>query len=236
MMKLVCILRGSPGEPVELFRERVFGAFASYLMDAGPEGLKICVSAMDHPRLSLIPFGRGRIALVSIWYGRGTGREAGDWARDAAREWKGPASAYLVEESVPVAYARTWPAGEKTPGLGLLTIFNPRRGLSREDFIHGWHRGHTPLALRVHPLWNYVRNVVVESLLPGLPVPGGIVEEQCRDAADILTPWKFFGGPLAMVPNMIRIALDIRKWMDIGTIENHLVDEYWLIDAGPSQG
>ncbi len=231
MIKMAYIIRGDSSEPVQMFRERVLWDFVPRIIERDPLRLKITATAMDPPRFSIIPYRRERIALVSLWERKEDGAGFARWSRCMAEAWRGPGSGYLVEESEPVAYTRTWPDNTQTPGLGLLTLFRPRRGISDDDFIRMWHQGHTPLALRVHPLWNYIRNVVRKSVLHGSPALGGIVEEQCMSAADILRPARFFGGTRSMVPNMLRIALDIRKWMDLGSIENHLVHEYWIRDT-----
>lgn len=228
IIKIACILRGDAAEPVAAFRDRVLGPLATRILGQGPRHLKLSTTAMEPPRFFPIPCSRERIALVSIWSEGGPGRKADEWARLVAGFWEGPVSAYRVEESIPVSYERTWLPGERTPGIGLLTLFRPRPGISRDAFLAMWHQGHTPLALKVHPLWNYVRNVVEEVLMPDSPVPAGIVEEHCRSEANLLTSWRFFGGPLAMVPNMIRITLDIRKWMDLRGIQNYLIYEYWI--------
>lgn len=122
--------------------------------------------------------------------------------------------AYRVRPSAPIEGAPGGPA--------MVTLFSRRGGLDRDDFLRRWHDGHTPLALRVHPLVRYVRHVV-EAPIDGAPPLDGIVLEQVRDRADVVRPWRFFGGPLAMVPNMLRVGLDARGFIDLSTIENQLV-------------
>ena len=59
------------------------------------------------------------------------------------------------------------------------------------------------LALEVHPLWNYVRNVVVAPVLSGSPPLCGIVEEQFRTRGELLDPVRFFGGWLQDGPQHV---------------------------------
>ena len=110
----------------------------------------------------------------------------------------------------------------------MLTLLHRRAGLTDAEFLRRWHEGHSPLALEIHPLWNYVRNVVAAPVLPGSPPLCGIVEEQCRTRGELLDPVRFFGGWLRMVPNMLRVYRDVRSFLDLAAIENYLVTERWL--------
>lgn len=228
MVKMIFILKGGTHEPLDAFRRRVLDAFVPGILDGTNTPCKATLTTVDPPRLSITPYRKDRIALISIWESRASGQL--EWADRARRFWEGPLHGYHVEESIPVSYDRTWPAGTQTPGLGLLTLFRARRGIGRDDFLRMWHEGHTPLGMSVHPLWNYVRNVVLDPIVPGSPDVGGIVEEHVRRGEDLLNPVRFFGGIAEMVPNMVRIGLDIRKWMDLGSIENYLVTEQWIRD------
>ena len=48
---------------------------------------------------------------------------------------------------------------------------------------------------------------------------------------DLLTPSRFFGGRLMMVPNMIRVWADIRGFLDVSNIEVYYATEYHLKSA-----
>ena len=110
----------------------------------------------------------------------------------------------------------------------MLTLLHRRAGLTDAEFLRRWHDGHSPLALELHPLWNYVRNVVVAPVLPGSPPLCGVVEEHCRTRDELLDPVRFFGGWLRMVPSMLRVFLDVRGFLDLAALENYLVTERWL--------
>ena len=110
----------------------------------------------------------------------------------------------------------------------MLTLLHRRAGLTDAEFLRRWHDGHSPLALEIHPLWNYVRNVVESPVLPGSPPLCGVVEEQCRTRGELLDPVQFFGGWLQMVPNMVRVYGDVRGFLDVPALENYLVTERWL--------
>ena len=133
-----------------------------------------------------------------------------------------------MHEALPVSYRKNWNDGEATPGACLLTLFSKKRNIDYETFINRWHNGHTPLSLRIHPLWNYVRNEVKEVLTKESPKFNGIVEEQTRMAADLLNPFRFFGNPLIIIPRMITVYADTKSFIDYGTMETYLAAEYHI--------
>jgi hypothetical protein len=217
MIKHQLLIRGErPSDEDELGRRLL-------ALDAARLKLTTTIPA---PRLALFPFKRAPLALLSLW------SEAGELSRftEAAREaFPGAGlTAYRVDESTPRAYPRDWPDGLDTPGVVLLTLFRKPLALSREAFLSAWHGHHTPLTLEIHPVWGYIRNVVESAALPGSPELDGIVEEHFRDPRDLLNPLRFYGGPLAMLPNMVRVALDIRRFIELRSIEVFLARERWL--------
>jgi hypothetical protein len=225
VVKLQYLLRAPATEPVEDFRARALAAGAR-LLEQGPARLKLTLTTEAAPRLGVVPYRRDRLALVSVW-------DEADAAAAAAR-WNGPlaalgaAAGYRVAESVPRAYRRDWPDGADTPGVGMLTLLHRRRGLADVEFLRRWHDGHSPLALEVHPLWAYVRNVVEGAVLAGSPPLCGVVEEHFRTRRELLDPVRLFGGWLRVAPNMARVLVDVRGFLDLGALENYLVTERWL--------
>ena len=137
----------------------------------------------------------------------------------------GFSGAYRVDEALPVKYDKTWPDRRRTPGICLLTLFNRKTGLDYNTFIHRWHNSHTPLSLKIHPLWNYSRNVVSEVLVPGSERFEGIVEEQMRTDAELLNPFRFFGNPLVIIPRMIAVYKDTKAFLDYNGIETYMARE-----------
>lgn len=180
----------------EEFAERVH-EFAA----ATPGARQVCVGSRPPPRLSVIPFARQPAAVVL--------------ASGVPDHTPGlVAHAYRVETSEPL------PGPEQ--GVGMITLFSRRPGLDASAFMTRWHEGHSPLALSVHPLIRYVRHRVVEPLGKA-PPRDGIVLEMTPRQRDVLSPIRFFGGPLRALPNMVRIGLDARGFLDLSTIENQLV-------------
>jgi len=144
---------------------------------------------------------------------------------DALSGYEGLRGIYRVEEALPVAYEKSWPDGELTPGVCLLTLFTRKPGLDHATFLNRWHNSHTPLSLRIHPLWHYNRNVVRERLITSSEPWEGIVEEHFRKRSDLVNPFRFFGNPLRIVPNMIEVYNDTRTFLDYNTIETYFVRE-----------
>ena len=89
--------------------------------------------------------------------------------------------------------------------------------------------GHSNLPFDVHPVWNYVRNVIHEPVAPDTPHRDAIVEERFRTPRDLLHVPTFFGGYLAMWRNVARVALDIRGFIDLGSLETWLVRERHVV-------
>jgi hypothetical protein len=148
-------------------------------------------------------------------------------------------AAFRVSESVPVAYRKEWADGEKTPGVCLLTLFRKNPAIEYPAFYTRWYESHTPISLRIHPLWNYSRNTITEHLSEKKVIAGktgsaptewfdGIVEEQVRTRSDLLNPIRFFGPWWKMVWNMAEVFFDSRAFIDYRSMETYLAAEYWL--------
>lgn len=132
---------------------------------------------------------------------------------------------YSVEEAIPVAYEKSWEDGQATPSVCLFTLFRQKKGIDYDTFIYRWHNSHTPLSLKIHPLWHYNRNVVKEKLTDSSNLWDGIVEEHTRSTDELLNPLKFFGNPFTMIYNMIRVYFDTKSFLDYKTIEPYLATE-----------
>lgn len=226
-MKLQYLIHPPKGQTPEVFSDYLLDGLGPSLLAHDPDRLKLTISDPAPPRLSVIPFARRSLALLSIW--SDPSRSPEDWNVAVVAAAGGYAvSGYRVEESLPVAYRRDWPDGQPTPGVGMLTLLNRRRGLDDAAFMQRWHGVHSPLSLAIHPLWCYVRNVVRERVLPGSPRWDGVVEEHFQRREDLLDPRRFFGGALMMLPNMARVAADVAGFLDLRSLQTYLVREVHL--------
>jgi hypothetical protein len=221
MIKLQYLVRAPSTLHPGVFQQQILEDLTPRLLAHQPARMKITLTAEEPPRLSVIPFSKARIALISVW------RET-PFSSEIRRTYPSLSAGYVVEESAPVAYERDWPDGEVTPGVGLLTLLRRKKGLSDPEFFRRWHGGHSALSLEVHPLWSYIRNVVRSEAIEASPALCGIVEEHFRRRDDLLDPRIFFGGIGRMVPNMLRVGFDIWGFLDLASLETFLVTELWV--------
>lgn len=225
MLKLLYAVRPGRGVDARAFRRTLLDETAPALLDLGVERLKLSVTEPDPVRVPLMPMRPEPWALLSVWnpppgtVQRVTAHAIGRGSR---------VEAWQVTESVPRGYERDWQDGESSPGAALVTLFRRKGTMPHARFLAEWHGRHTPLALEIHPLWNYVRNVVDAPLVDRSSPWDGIVEEHFRERADVTDPRRFYGGAMRMIPNMLRVGLHARSFLDLGTIENHLVTEIHL--------
>lgn len=219
MLKEIYILNSHLKEDYNNFKNRIFKLSEDVLEQYSPETLKICLTLKPPPLFSVIPFKKEKIAVVSVT------REKVQ-AMDLITHAEGFRGGYAVEEAIPVVYKKEWEDGSPTPGACLLTLFHKKPGLDQETFIKRWHDGHTPLSLRLHPLWNYNRNVVNSVITLHSQWYDGIVEEQFQKSSDLLNPLVFFGPPLKVPLHMYQVLMDTRSFIDMRRIETYLTTEF----------
>jgi hypothetical protein len=139
---------------------------------------------------------------------------------------------YLVTESVPLAYEqRTWPDGERSPGVKQITMFDKRAEIDDTQFFARWHGSHTPLTFEVHPVCLYVRHAVARPVTDPAPRWRGIVEEGLREVEDLTDPMRYFsagGSPETLEHNVKRVMDDVSTFLDLESIESYATAEYIL--------
>ena len=221
MNKYILLVAGDRHEPYDAFRERMLGLGTTIGLQHDPHALKLTLTASPPPSVSIIPFSKGRMAAISVTAPRGD-------LVSAMKDTPGLTGIYEVEEAIPVGYEKTWEDGKQTPGVCLLTLFSQKKGISFDTFLDRWHNSHTPLSLKLHPLWNYNRNVVRKQLSDTAYPWDGIVEEHFRTSSDLLNPFRFFGPPLKIGWNMWQVYWDTRSFLDYRTIETFLAVEFHL--------
>jgi len=217
------VLRGN-GESHQAWANRMRNEVSQRLLGLEPAKLQLTVTEAPPPKLSLFPFKSQPIAIFNVYDDTNDPSRFSEALQNAASSVSG----YEVEEAYPVPYDKAWSDGEPTPSPILLTMLRKKTGISDGEFIERWHDGHTPLSLVVHPLWYYQRNVIREPVTEGAEPSDGIVLEACRTRNDLLNPTRFFGGALKMVPNMVRVANDIKGFLDMKKTETFYGPEYHL--------
>lgn len=221
MQKTISILRGADGESYDAFHARIRKSIEE-LKSSNIEKLHYTITLELPPKRSVIPFRKDKIALVSA-----AGADAA--FLKTLEEEQGYSGSFQVTEALPIAYEKNWNDGEVTPGVCLLTLFRQKKGLDREKFLHRWFNGHTPLTLKIHPIYHYNRNEVTGTEGNPPVLFDGIVEEHCRTEADLLRPMKFFAKSGFAPINMVKTWFDVKSFIDYKSIETYLVREYQVI-------
>ncbi|MFO8130125.1 MAG: hypothetical protein R6T99_09530 [Bacteroidales bacterium] len=221
MYKQMYLFRGAPSMSRSSFKEQIWEITEKAACDASPCALSFTVTETNPPGISVIPFGKQNMACVSVYRKTNTPLDPLIHSLECTE-------AFAVKEARPVDHQRKWNSGEATPGSCLLTLFRKKRSIDYPVFIKRWHEGHTPLTLRVHPIWHYSRNVVTKKLKSGTKWYDGIVEEHTRKPSDLLNPARFFGNPLTMLYHMLEVFVDVKSFIDYGSIETYLTKEYHI--------
>lgn len=221
MWKQIYLVRGLKTETYPAFGKRIEDK-ANQLKD-NPiiSALSYTITREASPRLSIIPFSKQKVTAISLW-------KNDEQALESLMQIDGFEGAYQVTETLPVVYKKNWANGECTPGVCLLTLFKQKKNIDYKTFLDRWHNSHTPLSLKIHPLWHYNRNVVEKRLSETSAGWDGIVEEHMRTRPELTNPFKFFGGPPVIIQRMINVYTDTRSFLDYKTIEPYFVAEYWL--------
>lgn len=215
------LVRGLKEESYKAFGERIRREAEALVKEIDIQHVSYVITEEKPPKISIIPFQRKKIASITV---KATIRQS----IQGIENIQGFEGSYSVTEALPVSYNKTWPDGEKTPGVCLLTLFKQKKGIDYKTFLDRWHNSHTPLSLKIHPLWHYNRNVVDKKLTEVSAGWQGIVEEHMRTRSELLNPFKFFGNPLIIIPRMIKVYMDTKSFLDYKTIETYLAAEYHI--------
>jgi len=221
MKKTIYLIRGSKTESYTTFKQRILVLANNLVQQYDHKELKVVLTENPPSAISIIPFKKKKVAVISV-------KHEDAIQLKGIKQVEGFTGAFEVTEALPVAYAKTWKDGEATPGICLLTLFNQKAGIDYGTFIDRWHNSHTPLSLKLHPLWHYNRNVVEVRDSVNTENWDGIVEEHFKTRAELLNPFKFFGKPLHIIPNMIEVYRDTNSFLDYKNIEPYLAKEYHL--------
>jgi hypothetical protein len=194
--KLVYCLWRPPHEDIGAIRSSLLHEVAPRLLDSGVSGLRIEVEepAASVMQVGALPDGSRLCASASVWLDSYDDRAP---IEDALALPGATFHGWIVAESVPKAYGvhRTWPDGQQSPGLSILTIFDKGPHVDEASFYRIWHGEHTPLTFEIHPFWLYVRNQVLRPVTEGAPSARGIVYEAVATDRELLDLPTFFGCP-----------------------------------------
>jgi hypothetical protein len=225
MAKKIYLIRSPQEREFHMFEAQIFDKLVPKLLQLNPEKLKVSITGFKRPRFTILPLKSTGLAMISVW---GELADCDKYIHEEMADSSENVAGYQVAESIPVAYEKVWDDVTASPGAVLLTLMKKNTNLNYEQFMSEWFGHHTPMALKIHPLWNYIRNVVESSLIAGSPSFDGIVEEHFRSLGDITNPVRFFGGAFKMCPNIYKVWRHSNKFLELSATENYLMREYHI--------
>lgn len=208
------------------------------LLALGPKNLWIQVDDQFSNVPVPLPIPEGEeapIAVVSIWLDRYDDRLPFE---DAMNEYSSRIAGYLVLESMYTDYGgnrhseqRSWPDGERSPGVTMVTLMEKPDRLSEIEWLTHWHTVQSPVSEAMQPRIRYVRNTVVRAVTPDAPPYRGIVEECWPSPEHVTDPMLFYcAGDDAdlMKSNLSEMLTSVMAFLDLDRIRSITMSEYLL--------
>lgn len=237
MEKLIYLL-WSPGSDFDALRDRFLDESAARLIALGAKRLSLNVNDSDAAVRSPVaqPDGEAPLAAeVSVWLDcldRRGPHEA------VLAELGCEMAGYLVTESLYTEYGgnehsppRSWPDGERSPGVLTVTLLEKPDRLAYEDWLAHWHGVQSPVSEEIQPRARYVRNAVARPITASAPPILGIVEEAWPSAAHVEDPMLFYradGDPERMKAHIARMLESVTAFLDLDRIRTFTMSEYLL--------
>jgi hypothetical protein len=230
MEKLVYLLFQSPSVPGAELREGLIHKAAPQLRAAG--ATRLAVNVCDEA----VAMGSGvRIrksdppiqAMVSFWLENSDDRAPCERALEphAAR-----LSGYLVVESLPIVNTKhRAPAGQRTPGVNMVSCVTKKRSLSYEQFFDIWLNDQRRVAIETQSTFGYKRNFVVRGLTAPTRAWDAIVEESFPLEA-LTDPWVWYAADSKQTyeANLKRMLDNVGRFLDNEPLESTPMSEYLL--------
>ena len=243
MEKIIYLLwgDGDPGQG-DVLRDRLLSDTVPRLTGAGARGIGINVHDGDAaPAPSPAPPPEGEaphVAEVSVWldcYERRAGIDGAIGALGLR------SAAYLVVESLyedygttPHAPPRSWPDGDRSPGVLTVALIHRPEGLDYRQWISRWHGTQSPVSAQLQPRTRYVRNEVVRPLTDGAPDIDGIVEEAWPSTGHVADPMLFFNATTQaeLDANVSRMIASVDACLDLARLRSSTMSEYLIRSPG----
>ena len=226
MEKLVYLIRNSPGNDGKQLRDELLsfsrecsGGATRFTVnvtdDAVAEGKGVTIGKLDPP-IS---------AMLSFWMENSDDRAP---IENALTEKVSAIAGYLVVESVPTVNQRhAVAAGERTPGVNMVTCITQLPALSREEFLHIWYQDHKLVAQQTQSTFGYIRNTVVRPLTEGAPSWDGIVEEFFPiEALSDPKVWYAASSEEELQANLGKMIKSVQRFLDLSPLESHPMSRY----------
>ena len=240
--KLVYLIWPPSGQPREETRRILLEESAPHLLEKGAICLQMNIAdqyaEVKSPTPSL-PFEQPVVAQVNIWVHEEENRVA---LEDVLRGAGFQIAGYLVDEQIYTDYGgneyagpRTWPDGERSPGVLAVTLMERPKRLSHEEWIRRWHGRQSEMSEAIQPRCRYVRNVVLRPLTAGAPPFEGIVEEGWPSFEHVTNKRLFYGASstFGLVANMLIMLRSVVAFLDLWRIRTIMTSEYFLKTERP---
>jgi hypothetical protein len=239
MEKLVYLLWGSgDAGDGDALRQRLLSDTGPALLERGARAVTVNVhdaAAAEAPSPMPAPDGEDpHMAEVSLWVDSYDRRQPFE-ALITSVGLRG--AGYLVVESLyedygttPHAPARTWPDGERSPGVLTVALIHRPAGLDYREWITRWHGTQSPLSAELQPRTRYVRNEVVRSVTDDAPEIDGIVEEAWPTAGHVVDPMLFYNAstPDELSANITRMLESVNACLDLSRLRSSTMSEYLI--------
>ncbi len=218
----------------------LLGSVRSELLALEPRALSMDVwdQASDIPAPVPTPEGETPLhGLVSVWLDAVDHRHSFEevLGRVATR-----LAGYSVVESLYRDYGgnqwsapRTWPDGERSPGVLTVALIQQHPDLSYEEWITRWHTRISPVTEQIQPRCRYVRNAVFRPLTEGAPPVAAIVEEAWPSLEHVTDPMLFYcadGDTETMNAHVTQMIEEINAFTDLSTLRSVTMSE-WILKS-----
>jgi hypothetical protein len=240
--KLVYLLWSPRGRSRARTRELLLETCAPRLLESGLVQLSICVADPEVARV--------RSPAPRLYLEPPICAELGVWVEDLAAR---PAiegclagagfrlAGYHVEETLYTDYGenrhappRSWPDGQRSPGVVAVTLLARPSRLPHEEWLRRWQGRMSPVSEAIQPRTRYLRNLVLRPLTDGAPAWAGIVEEAWPSRRHVENPFLFYGarGPLELARNLFAILGAVRSFLQLTRVRTTMMSEY-LVRTDP---
>lgn len=238
MEKLIYLVWADPGAEPEDHHRILIDEVAPRLLALDPLQLWIQVDDADADVPVPLPAPEGEhlpMGVVSIWLPRYDDRGPFEevLSNHCAR-----IAGYLALESMYTDYGgnrhsepRTWPDGERSPGVTMVTLMETPGRMTDEEWVTHWHTVQSPVSESMQPRTRYVRNAVVRPVTSDAPPWRGIVEECWPSPAHIIDPMLFYcAGEDAdlMQSNLREMLASVTAFLDLDRLRSITMSEYLL--------
>jgi hypothetical protein len=131
------------------------------------------------------------------------------------------------------AAPRSWPDGDRSPGVLTVALLQRHPDQSFDKWITRWHSRISPITEAIQPRTRYVRNAVFRPITNGAPPLGGIVEEAWPSLEHVTDPMLFYcadGDPARMNAHVTQMIDEINAFVDLSTLRSVTMSE-WILKA-----